>query len=336
MKLTNVTGLPAPLYAALLADDYDDGGADITATGLLAPPRQKALEVQHRDMLSEDAADMARILIGKALHFYIWWASVKVGWRGVLEAARAFLTPDGLVQLTRSIAALSAALSRWDALLDNHNDNRRLFIRVAGWLVSGQTDRVSATLGGEVELLATTGHTIDDYKTMRVNEWRRGLREEREQQLNVYAELHRANGYEVNRLRAICVFVDFSPRQARMKAADYPPASIVNVDIPLWPQAQAQAFILDRVLAHQAARRDVESVLCSEKERWAQGGEWAVMKPGAKRSTKNFPHDELAAAEALAAEVGGTVESREREYARCEDWCKVGAMGLCAQWNGER
>ena len=290
VKLTNRTGLPQPLYAALLADDYDAGASDITATQLISPPRMVALERQHADDMEQDVAEMARLLIGKSVHAYI--ARVATG---------------------------------------EFDDKRRLSIMVNDWLVSGQTDHVFANPDGSQELLTQVNHAIRDYKTMGVGEWMRGLRVEREQQLNIYAELLRANGYAVSGLGATCIFVDWNPKQARLRKDDYPPSSIVDVPVELWPQAQAQAFILDRVLAHQAARAELP--LCSDEERWARGGQWAVMRAGAKRATKLF--DDESEAYALAATIEGAyVESRDKEYARCEDYCRVASW--CIQWGGSR
>ena len=295
--ITNATGLPQPLYRATLSDDYDAGASDITATGLLLPPHLAALERAHPGALTEDVADMARLLIGKAVHAYI-----------------ARVADDEL------------------------DDHARLSMMVNGWLVSGQTDHVFTTTDGGGELLVfAAGHHIRDYKTLSVNEWARGLRVEREQQLNIYAALLRANGYAVSSLGATCIFVDWSPRRARYER-DYPPASIVDVEVPLWEPEDAQRFILDRVLAHQAARADPESALCSDEERWASAGEWAVMKEGNKRATKLFPAD--AYAEACLFALGGgpayNVEQRRREYVRCESYCAVGRAGVCQQWNNER
>lgn len=294
-RVTNVTNLPVPLYRALVEDDYDDGGADITATGLLQPPHLAALEHRHAALLSEDAADMARLLIGKAVHAYI---------------AR-------------------AATGEFD-------DKRRLFMKVNGWLTSGQTDHVFVNNDGSHEMVdwSPAAHTITDYKTVSVWEYMRGLRVEREQQLNIYAELLRQNGYPISSLSACLIFVDWSPRRARYEK-DYPPSSIVDVEIPLWEQDEAQRFIYERIAAHQYARANPDAVECSDEERWASPAKWAVVKNGNSRATKLF--DTEAEAEQLAAQLGNArIESREREYARCQDYCKVGALGLCAQWEGER
>jgi hypothetical protein len=305
MKLTNHTNLPLPLYVALRDDDYTRGAANISATGLLQPPRKAALEELHADALEEDAADKAAILIGKAVHAYI--------------AAKA-----------------TGELS----------DKRRLMMAVNGWVVSGQTDHV------DDEMFTVAGGRILDYKSTSVNEWKYGLKEERAQQLNIYAEILRSNGFNnVTGLTAVLIFKDWSATQARynrgtsltaemlraIKGApttDYPPHSIMEVDVPLWPREQAQSFILERVKLHQAAR--LELPLCTDDERWKRDT-WAVRKLGNKSATRL--HDTEAEAQAHAAEllakdsrVPYDVEYRPGSPTRCLHYCTVGAMGLCSQY----
>ena len=68
MKLTNVTGVHDAIYNYLNNDAYSRGEADISVTGLLDSPRVGALTALHEDEITEDVADMSRILIGKAVH----------------------------------------------------------------------------------------------------------------------------------------------------------------------------------------------------------------------------------------------------------------------------
>lgn len=68
MKLTNSHGLPAALVRAVAADDYDKGEADFSATELLKPPQIRALSIQHRDEIVEDASDRIWSLLGKVAH----------------------------------------------------------------------------------------------------------------------------------------------------------------------------------------------------------------------------------------------------------------------------
>ena len=283
MSTTNVTGLPLPLFAAISNDSYSRGEADISMSSLLAPARMVALQEKHSAVLTEDAADMAAVLIGKAVH--------------------------------EKIAAYG---------MGEFDDLRRLFMVVNGWTVSGQTDHCHLNPDGS--------YTVVDFKTVSVSEWKYGLREERAQQINGYAELLRANGYTVTALSAILIFKDWSATRAGYEK-DYPPHSIVAVDVPLWPQEQAQQYILERVLAHQHARRD-SGVLCSEEERWVRT-KYAVVKGQNRRATRLFETQDEAEEFALSDPLY-RVEIRGGEPVRCLHFCSVGRLGLCQQWNGEQ
>lgn len=68
MKITNLHGLPDPLYRAVCHDDYNKGGADYSVTELIKPPRIAALEHIHNAELEEDASDRLWLLMGKAGH----------------------------------------------------------------------------------------------------------------------------------------------------------------------------------------------------------------------------------------------------------------------------
>lgn len=209
-------------------------------------------------------------------------------------------------------------------------DRRRLYMNVGAWMVSGQTDHVD-----QGEAFSVIGGTVYDWKTTGVSEWRAGLRTEREQQLNIYAELLRVNGYEVAGLAAVLIFRDWSAPRARYASAeDYPPSSIIAVAVPLWARDDAQAYILGRVMAHRAARRDLP--LCSDEERWLRDEHWALMRGANKRSTKNFDSEAEAQAAAAGWGVDYHVEHRPGVFNRCEYYCAVGRQGLCSQWNSER
>ena len=102
MKVTNILGLPESIVRAVQNDPYDRGDSHISVTGLIAPARKRALEIQHADELVTDAADRIWSLYGQIVH-------------GILE--RADLGEDEIIT------------------------ERRLFIERHGWRISGQFDR---------------------------------------------------------------------------------------------------------------------------------------------------------------------------------------------------
>lgn len=65
--ITNLAGLPDPVYRALASNNYV-GGGDISATRIIAPPRIVALRKFHEDEIVEDASDRIWSVLGSAGH----------------------------------------------------------------------------------------------------------------------------------------------------------------------------------------------------------------------------------------------------------------------------
>ena len=68
MKYTNTLNLPPAIASVLMADDYERGDADFTATELIAPARQRALMLQHDHELEVDVASRVWMVFGNAVH----------------------------------------------------------------------------------------------------------------------------------------------------------------------------------------------------------------------------------------------------------------------------
>lgn len=71
MKISNIANLPQPIVDAVSNDPYDDGGADISVTRLIAPPRQVALQKKHDGEIIEDASDRIWSLMGQLGHLVL-------------------------------------------------------------------------------------------------------------------------------------------------------------------------------------------------------------------------------------------------------------------------
>ena len=68
MKITNKLGLPETIVNALKRPQYTKGGAHMSATELLSPPRMVQLRIANADAIEMDAADMVWSLVGTAMH----------------------------------------------------------------------------------------------------------------------------------------------------------------------------------------------------------------------------------------------------------------------------
>lgn len=208
---------------------------------------------------------------------------------------------------------------------ENHATEERLFIDVEGWTISGAIDLQQTDGDGVI---------VKDYKTTSIWSVIYG-KVEWEYQLNCYAALvRRAKGVKVNGLRVIAIMRDWKANDAATKP-DYPVSPIMEIEIPMWSEAEQDSYILKRVQLHQQAEfeRLTGSELpdCTDEERWAKDPTWAVIKKGNKRATKVF--DKPDEAHAFATEQGSAFEVvfRKGESVRCAaNWCRVNEW--CSQY----
>ena len=78
MELTNRLNLPSTIVSAIEQDPYCQDG-DISATGLIQPPRIRQLTERHHKKLSIDVADRIWPLLGSNTHYILERADTKDG-----------------------------------------------------------------------------------------------------------------------------------------------------------------------------------------------------------------------------------------------------------------
>jgi hypothetical protein len=197
---------------------------------------------------------------------------------------------------------------------------RRLSININGWKVSGAVDRY---VNGDLGL-------IQDYKFVTVWKFKDdGVPEEYEQQLNCYAAILRHHKQVVKRLEIVGILRDWSKMEAERNPT-YPQSQIVLREVPMWSDEKALAFMTERVIAHQNARKKLP--VCTPEERWQKPTVWAVQKPGAKRAVRLW-ETEAEAKEHAASDSSLSVIERPGESVRCKAYCS--ASKFCAQYQAE-
>lgn len=103
MPIVDSYNLPLPVFEAIKNRPYNKGDADISATGLILPPRIRQLSERLKDSIEVEASDQLYALDGSAMH-------------AVLEWAGKTLDPERFVL------------------------EQRLFAELDGWKISGQID----------------------------------------------------------------------------------------------------------------------------------------------------------------------------------------------------
>jgi hypothetical protein len=191
----------------------------------------------------------------------------------------------------------------------------RLFMDVNGWKLSGQFDR-----------LHVADKTIQDWKV--TTTYKADGDESWTRQLNILRMLAIHNGHDIERLQVVAIFRDWQRSKAE-RDEKYPQSNVKIIEIPVWDNDFAMAYIAERVGMHQAAVNGDE-VQCSDEERWYAGSTFALMKEGNKRATKVADTRE----ELGEPAKGFFIEERKGGYRRCEGYCEVAPF--CPQLARER
>ena len=158
MKLTNRLNLPDALVAAITADDYSRGDADISVTQLIAPPRKVELERRHADEIVEDAAERIWLLFGKIAH-------------GILEKAQS--TGVRETRLYSDIGGLRISgafdhLSLEDGVLSDYKVTSVWSVKNAG-----EKSEWEEQLNAYAYLAAEAGYTVNSLRIVALcRDWR--------------------------------------------------------------------------------------------------------------------------------------------------------------------
>lgn len=184
------------------------------------------------------------------------------------------------------------------------------------------------TIGGRPDHFGFDRGVLSDYKMASVWEMILGVKAEREQQLNIYAELFRQNGYAVSKLQNVFFFRDWSKSKAA-RESDYPQRQVAVIEQPLWPGADVRDFIADRIRLHESAKIDLPE--CTPEERWARDPVYAVMRGTAKKALRLLKTKPEAEVWLKDNAPTARIEFRAGESIRCANgYCA--AAPFCSQW----
>jgi hypothetical protein len=180
------------------------------------------------------------------------------------------------------------------------------------------------TISGTADLVTQEGneYRIVDYKTTSVNKYIFADYEEWTRQLNIYACLFWEQNFSIKSLGVMMMFNDWYPTKV-LSNPDYPRSPVKLIELKIYPKVQTMEYINKRILEtrHYDKTPDDELPMCNDKELWATGEAWAVMKKGRKSAVKLFKkeldHNEEQAKEYAEERPGHYVEHRPPKVKRC-------------------
>jgi hypothetical protein len=193
----------------------------------------------------------------------------------------------------------------------------RFHIKRGGYRLSGQVDYLPAS------------KEIDDWKFCSYHVAKSGPKPEWIQQQNIYRLMAAVNDVEVEKLRIVAIFRDWS-KMAASRQNDYPQEQVRVFDLPVWSDEETEAFIAERLRVHKAAETTLPE--CTAEERWERGAKFALMKKGAKRAVSLHETEAEAEAAKFNAEIQPAktkkpaeyfIEPRPTQWIRCEHYCAV-------------
>ena len=195
----------------------------------------------------------------------------------------------------------------------------RLFKKVQGKKISGAYDLFNPKTGELIDVKNSTA-----WKAKRGEapaEW--------VQQCNLLAHLIREKGHDVRSIRIILIIRDHSKPESR-RDPEYPQTPVVQLEIPIWTDEEAKAFLEDRVRLHLLA--ETEEVECSPEDRWAKPTIWAIKKKGAARAIPGGLYADEEKAKEKLEQLGNAyeIDYRPGENTRCALYCPVAKF--CAQY----
>ena len=192
---------------------------------------------------------------------------------------------------------------------------KRLYMDVAGWKLSGQFDRCHVADG-----------VLQDWKVTSI--WKSKGDPSWDKQMNLLRLLLEVNGVPIKKLQVAAIYRDWS-RAAMLRTADYPSHNVGLIDVPMWTLEEAERFAIERVEAHKLAQF-VGHAECTDEERWYSGNKFALMKNGGKRASKVADTLE----EIGEPPKGYTIIKRIGEHRRCKDYCEV--ANFCPQYRRDK
>ncbi len=196
-------------------------------------------------------------------------------------------------------------------------------------------DHLKIRVGAKIDVYNTIDGVLDDYKVTSVYKFKTGLNgfrevpEEYTAQLNIQAEcIYRETGYEIKKARIVGILRDWRRSEASREAG-YPRHQIDTMEVPIWPHAQREAYIIERIRLHMEPSPPV----CTPRERWERPNRYALMKVGQKRAVKLYDTADEAS-HALGAmggkSAGYYTDDRPGARTRCDSYCDVASK--CADY----
>tara|TARA_R110001583_G_scaffold114200_1_gene264665 strand:+ start:3133 stop:3990 length:858 start_codon:yes stop_codon:yes gene_type:complete len=187
------------------------------------------------------------------------------------------------------------------------------------------------TISGAVDLI--DGGVVTDYKVTSAYSVKRGLKQDWERQLNLYAWLLRQNDMTATKLNIVCICRDWMRSKAGKSDSwgAYPDSPVVVLSVPMWRKGRQDDYLAQRVRVHTQQN----TIPCTLEERWARGAYQVNPQHSGGGRPRSFDTLQDATDYINKQRTGSySIKDGNAKYVRCESWCEVAPF--CPQWKGEK
>ena len=231
-------------------------------------------------------------------------------------------------------------------LWQDHEDDISVDVREEGWKLLGKgvhaaieqadsegtkeqrfhAEHDGVTISGAIDLIGDDG-SVTDYKVTSTYSVQRGLKEDWEKQLNLYAWLLRQNDITATKLNIVCICRDWM--RSRVGKYNYPDSPVVVLSVPMWRDGRQDDYVDQRVRVHTQEA----TIPCTPEERWARGAYQVNPMHSGGGKPRSFDTMGEATNYINKQKVGAySIVDGNAKYIRCESWCEV--ADFCPQWKG--
>ena len=184
------------------------------------------------------------------------------------------------------------------------------------------------TISGAIDLVGDDG-SVTDYKVTSTYSVQKGLKEDWEKQLNLYAWLLRQNDITATKLNIVCICRDWV--RSRVGKYNYPESMVVVLSVPIWRDGRQDDYVDQRIRVHTQEA----TIPCTPEERWARGAYQVNPTHSGGGKPRSFDSLQEATNYINKQKTGSySIVDGNAKYIRCEGWCEV--ADFCPQWKGGR
>jgi hypothetical protein len=201
------------------------------------------------------------------------------------------------------------------------------YLEGASGVISEKRFRVwmrGVEISGQPDVIDVENKTIWDIKTAKAISASYGPKASWERQLNCYRSLVAHADIEIDKLKVLVVYKDWSIGEKAFQERinnSYPQSPYGIINIPVWSLLDASEYIDERISAHT----ELKLPECTPEERWEKPAKYAVMSGSKYKAERLLDTDEEARAwmESHQNIRNMYVVQRSAEWKRCKDYCDV-------------